>query len=118
MGWDVLKVINRGNASGAAFQTGMCGDIFDRMGQKIGQAYRLRRNRGRHSQQVPMGWDVLKVINRGNASGAAFQTGMCGDIFDQFTSYPDAAPIPEAFEKFFSSTYRHFPKLSPNLYQK
>jgi hypothetical protein len=64
-----------------------------------------------------MGWDVLKVINRGNASGAAFQTGMCGDIFDQFTSYPDAAPIPEAFEKFFSSTYRHFPKLSPNLYQ-
>ena len=33
------------------------------------------------------------VINRGNASGAAFQTGMCGDIFDQFTSYPDAAPI-------------------------
>ena len=32
-----------------------------------------------------MGWDVLKVINRGNASGAAFQTGMCGDIFDQFT---------------------------------
>ena len=55
-----------------------------------------------------MGWDVLKVINRGNASGAAFQTGMCGDIFDQFTSYPDAAPIPEAFEKFFSSTYRHF----------
>jgi len=61
-----------------------------------------------------MGWDVLKVINRGNASGAAFQTGMCGDIFDQFTSYPDAAPIPEAFEKFFSSTYRHFPKLHPN----
>ena len=65
-----------------------------------------------------MGWDVLKVINRGNASGAAFQTGMCGDIFDQFTAYPDAAPIPEAFEKFFSSTYRHFPKLSPTLYQK
>ena len=63
-----------------------------------------------------MGWDVLKVINRGNALGAAFQTGMCGDIFDQFTSYPDAAPIPEAFEKFFSSTYSHFPKLSPNLY--
>jgi hypothetical protein len=62
-----------------------------------------------------MGWDVLKVINRGNASGAAFQTGMCGDIFDQFTSYPDAAPIPEAFEKFFSSTYRHFPKLSPSI---
>ena len=65
-----------------------------------------------------MGWGVLKVINRGNALGAAFQTGMCGDIFDQFTSYPDAAPIPEAFEKFFSSTYSHFPKLSPNLYQK
>jgi hypothetical protein len=56
------------------------------MGQKIGQAYRLRRNRGRHGQQVPMGWDVLKVINRGNATGAAFQTRMCGDIFDQFTS--------------------------------
>jgi len=55
-----------------------------------------------------MGWDVLKVINRGNASGAACQTGMCGDIFNQFTAYPDAAPIPEAFEKFFSSTYSHF----------
>ena len=55
-----------------------------------------------------MGWDVLKVINRGNASGAAFQTGMCGDIFDHLTMQPDAAPIPEAFEIFFSSTYRHF----------
>lgn len=62
-----------------------------------------------------MGWDVLKVINRGNASGAAFQTGMCGDIFDQFTSYPDAAPIPEAFEKFFSSTYRHFLNSHPTF---
>ena len=60
-----------------------------------------------------MGWDVLQVINRGNASGAAFQTGICGDIFDQFTSYPDAAPIPEAFEKFFSSTYRHFLNSQP-----
>ena len=65
-----------------------------------------------------MGWDVLKVINRGNALGAAFQTGMCGDIFGQFASYPDAAPIPEACEKFFSSTYSHFPKLSLNLDQK
>jgi hypothetical protein len=63
----------------------LAGQIFDRMGQKIRQAYRLRRNRGRHGQQVPMGWDVLKVINRGDASGAAFQTGMCGDIFDPFT---------------------------------
>ena len=62
-----------------------------------------------------MGWDVLKVINRGNASGAAFQTRMCGDIFDQFTSYPDAAPIPEAFEKFFSSTYRHFLNSPPTF---
>ena len=32
-----------------------------------------------------MGWVVLKVINPGNASGAACQTGMCGDVFDQFT---------------------------------
>jgi hypothetical protein len=55
-----------------------------------------------------MGGDVLKVIDRGNALGAAFQAGMGGDIFDQLTVEPDAAPIPEAFEIFFSSTYRHF----------
>ena len=55
-----------------------------------------------------MGWDVLKVINLGDASGAAFQTGMRGNIFDQFAVQPDAAPIPEASEIFFSSTYRHF----------
>jgi hypothetical protein len=30
---------------------------------------------------------------------------------------PDAAPIPEAFEKFFSSTYRHFLNSHPNHYQ-
>jgi hypothetical protein len=33
-----------------------------------------------------MGWDVLKVVNCGNALGAAFQTGMRGDIFDPFAS--------------------------------
>jgi len=59
----------------------------------------------------------LKVVNRGYASGAAFQAGMCGDIFDQLTVQPDAAPIPEAFEKFFSSTYRHF-LISPPTFIK
>jgi hypothetical protein len=58
-----------------------------------------------------MGWDVLKVVNRGYASGAAFQTGMRGDIFDQFAVQPDAASISEALEKFFSSTYSHFSNL-------
>ena len=62
-----------------------------------------------------MGGDVLKVINRGNAARAAFQTGMCGNIFDQLTVEPDAAPIPEAFEKFFSSTYRHFLNSHPTI---
>ena len=62
-----------------------------------------------------MGWDVLKVINLGDASGAAFQTGMRGNIFDQFAVQPDAAPIPEASEIFFSSTYRHFLSSQPTL---
>jgi hypothetical protein len=87
-GSQVLGQASR-HASSTAYEEfihlSLAGQIFDRMGQKIRQAYRLRRNRGRHGQQVPMGWDVLKVINRGDASGAAFQTGMCGDIFDPFT---------------------------------
>src|SRR6185503_14113489 len=42
-----------------------------------------------------------------NASRAAFQTGMRGDI-DQFALQPDAAPVPQAFEILFSSAYSHF----------
>jgi hypothetical protein len=60
-----------------------------------------------------MGWDVLQVINRGNAAGTACQTGMCSDIFHQFASEPHAAPIPEAFEKLLSSAYRHFLSSQP-----
>ena len=62
-----------------------------------------------------MGRDVLKIINRGNASGATLQAGMRGDVFDQFAVQPDAAPIPEAFEKFFSSTYSHFLNSHPTF---